>query len=141
MGTQVGCRMREPVEATNWAEDYPTTCGGKRHWKVMMERPAARLQELLQTHGPVAHICPICDNQHGLWPAQLTGPSHYSTLYHRSDIENSALRWQCWDLPTSSSNTSLVGRQGPQLCCSELQTFHISSLFNLPVSVIVLSFL
>lgn len=125
--------MRERVgPSTNWADDYPTTCGGKRHWKVMMERPAERLQQLLTIHGIAAHNCPICDNLHGLWPAQLTGPSHYSTLYHRNDLENSPLRWQWWDLPTSSFPTSLVGRQGPQLCCSELQT-----LFNLPVSVVV----
>lgn len=134
VGTQVACRMRERIgPSTNWADDYPTTCGGKRHWKVMMERPAERLQQLLTIHGIAAHNCPICDNLHGLWPAQLTGPSHYSTLYHRNDLENSAVRWQWWDLPTSSFPTSLVGRQGPQLCCSELQT-----LFNLRVSVVVL---
>ena len=129
--------MREPVgPSTNWADDYPTTLGGKRHWKVMMERPAERLQQLLTTHGIAAHncpiLCPICANPHGLWPTQLTGPSHYSTLHHRNDLENSALRWQWWDLSTSS-----FGRQGPQLCCSELQTLQISSLFNLPVSVVV----
>ena len=69
VGTQVACPLNDDGRWPHWIDKYPTTNGGKPHWKTMIRKPAERLVELLENHGIEKH-CP-----HLSQPAWLMGES------------------------------------------------------------------
>ncbi|CAK9012786.1 unnamed protein product [Durusdinium trenchii] len=116
VGTEAAVRMLPETEAApeHWTNAWPTTCGGKLHWKTMMKKPAERLNELLQNHGIQDHCCPICETHHSLWVNNLTGPKHYTNLQqgdvYGDKLQSSPLRFQTWDLPMPNAFCQIVGR-------------------------------
>eukprot|EP00439_Symbiodinium_sp_Y106_P055991 s413_g7.t2 len=92
-----GSKFQPEKDPQNWQDAWSSVCAGHRCWRETMERPAARLADVLEANGLADHPCGICGQQ--LYEQAVRGPAHYKALYSLYNLPaDRERRWQLWHL-------------------------------------------